>query len=127
MEVAPVLNIQVLTWASDNALYFPNGVSRQISCNHVNEGNYSVNIKGERKPLPTTTIPALASPPGNQFQSQEANVQAGNVYGNATPFATGDHNYKLCVKVKDLTTLITYYLDAADYAANIGRCNFVVK
>jgi len=115
--------IGVKVWKDDTALYFPSGVTRQITCKHVNEGSYGVNIKGEVFPLPSTTIPPLATPSGNSYQSGSAHVDAGNVYGSTTPFATGDSNYKLCIKIKDLTTLVTSYVDATDYAAKISGCN----
>jgi hypothetical protein len=45
------------------------------------------------------------------------------VYGNTTNFATGDPDYKICVRIKDFQTGITYWLDKADYEAKIAGCN----
>lgn len=119
-----LLYIPVLTWKDDSSLYFPSGVTRQISCNHVNEGNFGVSIKGEPFPIATTTIPPLPTG-GNQFQSETALEQGGAVFGKVTPFSTTDPAFKLCVRIKEMGSLTTLYVDAADYAAKISGCNLV--
>jgi len=123
-----LLNFYVKVWKDDTALYFPNGETRSISCNHVKEGTFGVNIRGEVFAVQGTTyIPVQSSPPTSpptSSEGQTAIVQAGNVYGTATPFASGSANYKTCVRVKDLTNLVTSYVDADDYATNVVQCNF---
>lgn len=122
-----VLNMPVLVWKDSNGLYFPTGKYVFINCNHQKEGNYGVNISGESFPVPTNTVPpgTISSPPGayTNFEQQTALVDAGNVFGSVTPFVSDDPKYKKCVRVKDFTTMITYYVDATDYANKIPLCN----
>ncbi len=125
-----LLNIYVLCWKDQNALYFPSGTQRMINCQHVSEGTFGVNIRGEVFSLPNTTFVPLSSPPSSppatDYQQERVEVKPGNVYKPNYPFpASGDANFKICTRVKDLTTQITYYLDAADYAAKIVGCNRV--
>lgn len=116
-----LLNIYVTCWKDSNATYFPNGVPRMINANLQREGDYGVNIRGEVFPVPTSTqVPPAA---GTDFQQQTALVQEGNIYKKPYPFATSDPSFKICVRVKDLSTGITYYLDAADYAAKVAGLN----
>ncbi len=125
--IPKLLNFPVLVWKDDTALYFPDGVSRLISCNHVNEGTFGVNIRGEVFPLPSATVVQVASPPTSpptDFNSGAAFVSAGNVYGTSTPFVAGTADYKACIRIKDLTNLVTSYVDATSYNANIYKCNF---
>lgn len=123
----PLVQFFALCWKDDAALFFPNGSTRPLSCNHVIEGNYGVNIRGEAFPIPTSTNVPLTSPPAasppNQFEAQNAMVLAGEQFGPITPFYTGNPNYKLCVKIKDLKTGICTYVDATSYAANVVKCN----
>jgi hypothetical protein len=125
-----VLNIYVLTWMDSNSTYFPNGVPRQINCNHQNVGIFGVNIKGEVFPLPNTTVvppTPVESPPitPTDWQQQTTLEREGNVFGKPYPFATGDSAFKICNRLKDLQTGITYYVDAVDYLAKLPGCNLV--
>lgn len=127
------LNIYVLTWKDSNSNYFPNGVSRQISCNHINEGTFGVSIRGEVFPLPQTQIlpagspptysPPIISPPSSDYNQETVMVLAGSITKPVYPFSTADANFKICIKLKDMTTLITYYVDATDYTNKIVGCN----
>jgi hypothetical protein len=126
-----LLNIFVLTWKDSNSTYFPNGSYRTINCFHQNEGIYGVNNRGEVTPLPNTTFLPLSSPPQSpplgsppsDWTKQTALVQEGNVWGTPYPFPTGNANFHLCYKIKDLSTNITYYCDVADFNNKIAGCN----
>ncbi len=126
--IPKLLNFPVLVWKDDNALYFPDGETRLISCNHVNEGTYGVNIRGEVfSTQGATFVPLYSSPPTSPPTNSEGNnamVNAGNVYGASTPFAAGTTDYKACIRIKDMTNLVTSYVDVESYAANIYKCNF---
>lgn len=119
----PLLNIYVLCWMDSNSVIYPSGSVKMISCNHQKEGDFGVNIKGEVFPLPNTTQIPPASPPASDWQQQTAEVQAGNTYTAPYPLASDASGFKVCTKVKDLSTMITYYLDATDYASKIPSCN----
>lgn len=126
MQTQPkLLQFTALTWKDDAALYFPSGQTRFYGCNHVAQGNWGVNIRGEALAIPgTVNLPTQSSPPApDQFQSAVAMVPAGKVFDGATPFATGDPNYKICTKITFPDTGRTFYVDAASYAANVITCN----
>lgn len=120
-------NIYVTVWKDQNATYFPSGTPRQINCQHQQEGYFGVNIRGEVFPMSNTTfVPGStppASPPASDYEQQTALVKEGNTYKHPYPFATSNANFKICIRVKDLTTQITSYCDATDYLAKIVGCN----
>lgn len=120
-----LLNVYILCWKDTNGIYFPNGNSAMINANHQKEGTYGVSIKGEVFALPNTVLVPPASPPTNDtdWQQQTALVNAGAEYTAPYPTATNGDQVKICVKVKDLSTMVTYYLDAADYAAQVAKFN----
>ncbi len=125
MAISNFLQFFALCYKDDAALYFPDGQTRAISCQHVNEGTYGVNLQGQAFALPTSTnVPITSSPPDpTEYEAQTALVQGGNVYyGKDKPFAVGD-NYKVCVKVKDPKTGRCTYIDAESYATNVVTCN----
>jgi hypothetical protein len=144
-----LVNIYVLCWKDSNATYFPNGVQRMINCNHQNEGLYTVTTRGKVTALPNTTIvppPRVTSPPSSpptDWQTEQAFVAAGGVFGGPispltsppTPGNTGTiqgsippgSDVHLCYKIKDMTTQITYYCDVNDYNIKIPGCNLVLN
>jgi hypothetical protein len=98
------------------------GVTRNISCNHTYLGMWGINMQAEEVPVPTSTIPPEIGS-GQSNQSAQSIIPIGNVYVDLNYF--GDANFKVCVKVKDMVTNIVSFVDAADYAAQIGKCNLV--
>ncbi len=98
------------------------GRTRQISCNHIYLGMWGINMQSEEVPIPTSTIPPEIGD-GESNQSAQAIIAIGNVYVDLNYF--GDSNFKVCVKVKDMVTNIVSFVDAADYATQIPKCNLV--
>ncbi len=118
-------------WKDDNASYFPSGEVRALPCMHAKDGIYGVNIKGQIFSLPDTvqvpqgeTSPPTSPPTGTDWQTQQVLVGPSHVYGTeASPFATDSSNYKICVRIKDLTNNLVSYVDKTEYDANISTCN----
>lgn len=105
-----IKNIYVTVYKADNAFYQA-GKSLQISCNHVNEGNWGLNTYGEIVPLPGATVP----------NTETALIPEGTVF--ASPTAFGDSNFKKVTQLKDMTTLSTFWVDTADYNTKVIFCN----
>lgn len=121
-----LLNVPILCYKDNNSIYFPDGVPRMINANHQKEGIYGVTLSGHTYPLPTSTSipPDTSSPPTQTDFEQATAFQTGNnTYSTPYPLPVTDPNFKICVRVKDMTTQITYYLDQADYDAQVAKFN----
>src|SRR6185436_398650 len=116
------LRILVKVYKENFTIWYPTGETRNISCNHMYLGIWGINMQAEEVPIPSTTIPPEIGT-GESNQSAQAIIPIGNVYVDSTYF--GDSNFKVCVKVKDMDTGIVSFIDATDYANNIGKCNLV--
>lgn len=114
-----IKSIRVKIWRDADSLYFPGGHNIDLSCTHIQEGVWGVNMNGEIIPAQTSTVPAGET--GTDYQKQSLMVPAGRVYSSPTHFS--DSSFKVVVKVKDMTNLNTYYVDQDSYNAAIDNCN----
>lgn len=126
------INIYVKCWLDANGTYYPNGKTVMLNVKHQKEGYFGVTVRGEVFPIPSADVvppPLTTSPPTTytDFQQQTAMVSEGTIFPQPSPYpvSTDGIQMKSTVRVKDLTTMVTSYLDAADYAAQVANFNFV--
>lgn len=115
--------IAVLVYKEDSQLWLPSGTTRWISCNHTDLGVWGINMAGEIIPVPTTTVPPSESVDNTSYETATVLVQVGRVWVSQSYF--NDSNFKVVVKVKDMTTNIVSFVNAESYNDNIALCNFV--
>lgn len=112
-------SFSVLAWKDAGGTFFPDGITRTISCNHIKEGDFGLALYGEIVPLPTTTLPVDVA--GTDLQHRETSIPPGTVLLNTTQFT--DSGYKQVTRIKDLDTLQITYVDTTDYATQVDTCN----
>lgn len=111
---------RVLVWKSPTAQYFPNGSFQQVSCNHVIEGYFGINMSGEI--VPTIGATAVAGEGTTDFDQDSVGIAAGHVYPNVTQFI--DSSFKSCVLIKDMDTQMSWYAETRSYNNSVESCNF---
>jgi len=106
-------------WRDNLGLYWPAGKLEIISCNFVNDGVWYININNEEYPAKSAT--KTLSQPGTDSQHAQVPVREGNVYLN--PVAYPGPGFKETVRVKDLNSQRTFWVDKVSYDANVQACN----
>lgn len=115
--------VQFLIYRQNSVLYLPAGQYKRVNCNQQYMGVWGINLAGEEIPVPTTTVPPASGGTTTQFQSATVLIPTGRVWVDTAYF--GDANFKVVVKVKDMQTGDVFYIDAANFATNILKCNAV--
>lgn len=110
---------RALVWQDMAGKYFPDGKYADISCNHVPDGVWGINMVGEIVPTITATVPVTET--GTGYQKDELGIRAGHIYSNPAEFS--DPGFKAVVRVKDMQNQNTYYVDQTSYNATVDTCN----
>lgn len=110
----------VTVYAAESAAY-KNGQKLPIYCNHTFLGLYGLNTVGEITALPGASQQELTSSPPVSVVVPAGGIPANTIFPDPAQFV--DSGFKAVAKIKDEVTLKIYYADAADYAANVVRCN----
>lgn len=118
-----VKSILVLAYKDTSGFFLAAGQQRRISCNHQNEGTFYINTVGEIIPLPQATQIPLSGESTTDYNAKNVLVPQGNVYASSTQF--GDSGYKTVVRIKDMESLVTTWVDSASYTTNVVKCNAV--
>jgi|GEM_PF-6930162 len=102
--------------------FYQAGQNQLVHCNHVWEGDYWMNTKGELVGTIASNFPEQLSPP--EIASPPVAVPAalepqGNVF-NTEAFAA---NMVQVTKIKDMYLLEEFIIDKALYYTNVVTCN----
>jgi len=108
-------------WRDNLGLYWPEGKLEIISCNFVNDGVWYININNEEYPAKSATKTIIPLQPGTDTQHEQVPVREGNVYLN--PVAYPGPGFKETVRVKDLDSQRTFWVDKESYDNNVVTCN----
>jgi len=108
----------VTVYKSTDAFY-PEGVSKPISCNHQRVLDCGINTVGEIVSLPGATyVPGTVDV--TDLQNGSAMVPQGTIFPDPAQFVD---NFRAVTLIKDLTDLAEYYVDTAEYDTNVVSCN----
>ncbi len=110
---------RALVWMDNTGFYFPDGALKIISCNNSIDGVFGINTVGEV--IPARSATKTLSETGTDYQHAQVGVRAGHIYISTTEFAGTD--FKAVVRVKDLKSNQTYYVDQASFNTNFATCN----
>lgn len=102
-------------YKADNAFYRA-GRSVPISCQHIFMGVMGINTVGQIVSTPDAVSYSPPSPPSSVVPVPQATIFP-------SPTAFGNSEFKSVTMVKDMLSLVTYYVDTASYNANVVQCN----
>lgn len=106
-------------WRDNLGLYWPSGKLQIISCNFSPDGEWYINMNNEEYPAKSAT--KVIGETGTNDQHAQVPVREGAVYTN--PVAYPGPGFKHVVRVKDLDSQRTFYVDYTSYNDNVVTCN----
>ena len=106
-------------WRDNLGLYWPSGKTQIISCNFSYDGGWYINMNNEEYPAKSAT--KTLGEVGTDAQHAQVPVREGAVYTN--PVAYPGPGFKHVVRVKDLDSQRTFYVDYTSYNDNVVTCN----
>ena len=106
-------------WRDNLGLYWPSGKTQIISCNFSYDGEWYINMNNEEYPAKSAT--KTLGEVGTDAQHAQVTVREGAVYTN--PVAFPPPGFKHVVRVKDMDSQRTFYVDYDSYNSNVVTCN----
>lgn len=108
-----------LVYRDNLGLYFPDGKQQMISCDFSYDGEWYINMNNEEYPAPAATKTLTET--GTDRQHAQVPIREGAVYTSTAPYPPD--TFKHVVRIKDMPSQRTFYVDFDSYNDNAVTCN----
>lgn len=106
-------------WRDNLGLYWPAGKLQIISCDFVYDGVWYINMNNVEFPANSAT--KTLSQVGTNAQHAQVTVREGNVYESSVAYP--GPGFKETVRLKDMKSQRTFWVDKTSYDNNVVACN----
>lgn len=106
-------------WRDNLGLYWPEGKLQIISCDFVYDGVWYINMNNVEFPANSAT--KTLSQVGTNAQHAQVTVREGNVYESSVAYP--GPGFKETVRLKDMKSQRTFWVDKTSYDNNVVACN----